>query len=39
MKSLEDKSILFTHFYLSGKKLKPGLYLQQAGNKLLHVFS
>ena len=33
--SLEDKSILFTYFYLmSGKNQKPGLYLQQAGNNL-----
>ena len=31
----EDKSMLFTHFYVAyGKKYKLGLYLQQAGNTL-----
>ena len=31
--------MLSTHFYLcQGKKQKPGLYLQQAGNKLLNMF-
>ena len=36
--SLEDKSVLFPHFYLSEKKQKPGLYLRQGGNKLLNMF-
>ena len=26
--ALRDKSMLFTYFYLSEKKRKPGLYLQ-----------
>ena len=30
--------MLFTRFYLCQKKQKPGLYLQQAGNKLLNMF-
>ena len=31
--------MLFTHFCLcQGKKQKAGLYLQQAGNKLLNMF-
>ena len=33
--SLDNKSMLLTHFYpMSRKKKKPGLYLQQAGNTL-----
>ena len=37
--SLEDKSMLFTHFYLcQEKKQNPGLYLQQGGSKLLNMF-
>ena len=35
--SLEDKSVLFTHFYLMKRKKniqKPGLYIQQSENIL-----
>ena len=38
-KSLEDKSVLFSHFYLYQEtKKKPGLHIQQTANKLVNKF-